>query len=72
VAVSLLPSVGQGHGQGRAVARAVSRWLPTVGPGFEPRSGHVGFVVDRVALEQVFFEYFDFGSVNPAWTSPPS
>jgi hypothetical protein len=27
-------------------------------PGFNPRSGHVGFVVDIVALGQVFFEYF--------------
>jgi hypothetical protein len=25
---------------------------------FEPVSGHVGFVVDKVALEQVFSEYF--------------
>jgi hypothetical protein len=29
-------------------------------PGFEPRSGHVGLVVDKVALGQVFSEYFDF------------
>jgi hypothetical protein len=29
-------------------------------PGFEPRSGHVGFVVDKVALGQVFSEYFGF------------
>jgi hypothetical protein len=27
---------------------------------FDPRSGHVGFVVDKVALEQVFSEYFGF------------
>jgi hypothetical protein len=26
--------------------------------GFEPMSGHEGFVVDKVALEQVFSEYF--------------
>jgi hypothetical protein len=26
----------------------------------EPWSGHVGFVVDKVALEYVFSEYFDF------------
>jgi hypothetical protein len=31
------------------------RWL-----GFEPRSSLVGFVVDKVALGQVFSEYFDF------------
>jgi hypothetical protein len=28
--------------------------------GFEARSGHVGFVVDKVTLGQVFSEYFDF------------
>jgi hypothetical protein len=39
--------------QGRAIAQAVSRWLPT-------GSGQVGFVVDKVALVWVFFEYFGF------------
>jgi hypothetical protein len=29
-------------------------------PGFEPRTGHVRFVVDKVALAQVFSDYFDF------------
>jgi hypothetical protein len=29
-------------------------------PGFEPWSGHVGFVVDKAALGQVFLEYFGF------------
>jgi hypothetical protein len=28
-------------------------------PGFELRSGHVGFVVDKLALGQVFSEYVD-------------
>jgi hypothetical protein len=43
---------------GRAIAKAVSRqW-----PGFEPRWGRVGFVVDKVALGQVFSEYFSFPS----------
>jgi hypothetical protein len=28
--------------------------------GFEPRSGHVGFVEGKVALRQVFSEYFGF------------
>jgi hypothetical protein len=28
--------------------------------GFEPESGHVGFVVDKVALRQVFSEHFGF------------
>jgi hypothetical protein len=41
---------------GRAIAQAVSRRLPV----FDPRSGHVGFVVDKVALGQVFSEYFGF------------
>jgi hypothetical protein len=39
---------------GRAIAQAVSRWLP----GFEPESGQVEFVVDKVALGQVFSENF--------------
>jgi hypothetical protein len=29
-------------------------------PGFDPESGHMGFVVDKVALKQVFSEYFGF------------
>jgi hypothetical protein len=31
-------------------------------PGFDPGSGQVGFVVDKVALGQVFSEYFGFPS----------
>jgi hypothetical protein len=46
--------------QGRAIAQAVSRWLPRRRPGVEPGSGQVGFVVDKVALGQVFSEYFGF------------
>jgi hypothetical protein len=38
--------------QDRAIAQAVSRWLPG--------SGEVGFVVDKVALGQVSSEYFGF------------
>jgi hypothetical protein len=48
---------------GRAIAEADSRWLPTAAarrPGFNPGSGQVGFVVDKVAPEQVFSEYFGF------------
>jgi hypothetical protein len=41
---------------GCAIAQAVSRRLPR----FEPRSGHMGFVVDKVALRQVFSDYFGF------------
>jgi hypothetical protein len=33
----------------------ILRW-----PGFEPRVGHVGFVLDKVALGQVFSVYFAF------------
>jgi hypothetical protein len=34
--------------------------FPPWRPGFEPKSGHVGFVVDKVALGQVFCEYVGF------------
>jgi hypothetical protein len=34
--------------------------FPLWRPGFEPVSGHVEFVVDKVALGQVFSEYFGF------------
>jgi hypothetical protein len=39
--------------------RLVAGFLPRR-PGFDPGSGHMTFVVDRVALRQVFFEYFSF------------
>jgi hypothetical protein len=29
-------------------------------PRFDPRTGHVGFVVDKVEMEQVFSKYFSF------------
>jgi hypothetical protein len=32
----------------------------TLRPGFDPVSGQVGFVVDKLALGQVFSEYFGF------------
>jgi hypothetical protein len=34
--------------------------FPPRQPGINPRSSHVGFVVDKVALGQVFSEYFGF------------
>jgi hypothetical protein len=34
--------------------------FPPRRPGFDPRSGRVGFVVDKAALEQVFSEYCGF------------
>jgi hypothetical protein len=34
--------------------------FPPRRPGFKPESGQVGFVVDKVALRQVFSENFGF------------
>jgi hypothetical protein len=34
--------------------------FPPRRPGFQPRSGHVGFVVNKVALGQVFSKYLGF------------
>jgi hypothetical protein len=45
---------------GRAIAKAVRRWLPTPEAWVRARSGLVGFVVDEVARGQVFSEYFGF------------
>jgi hypothetical protein len=45
---------------GHSIAQVVSYWLPTATAGFEPWAGHVGFVVDRVAMGQVFSKYFGF------------
>jgi hypothetical protein len=41
---------------GPAITQAVSRQRP----GFDPRSDHVGFMMGKVALGQVFPEYFGF------------
>jgi hypothetical protein len=43
-----------------AIAQAVSRWLPTAAAQVRARVWQVGFVVDKVALGQVFPEYFGF------------
>jgi hypothetical protein len=45
---------------GRVIAQAVSRWLPTAAARAQTRVYLVGFVVDKVALGQVFSEYFGF------------
>jgi hypothetical protein len=42
------------------MAQAVSRWLPIAEARVRARVCHVGFVVDKVALGQVFSEYFGF------------
>jgi hypothetical protein len=44
----------------RAIAQAVSRCFQPQRPGFKTGSSHVGFVVDKMALVQVFSEYFSF------------
>jgi hypothetical protein len=41
--------------EGRAIAQAVSRQ-----PGFEPTSGNVGYMVEKVVLGKFFSEYFGF------------
>jgi hypothetical protein len=50
--------------KGRAIAEAVSRWLPTAATRVRARVWQVGFVVDKVASGQVFPEYFDFPCQN--------
>jgi hypothetical protein len=42
------------------MTQAVSRRLPTAAARIRAGSGHVGFVVDKVALGQIFSEYFGF------------
>jgi hypothetical protein len=48
------------HSVGRAVAQAVSRWLPIAAARVRSRAGLWGFVVDKTALRQFFSEYFGF------------
>jgi hypothetical protein len=43
-----------------SLLRQLVAGFPPRRPWFEPWSGHMGFVVDKVALGQVFSEYFDF------------
>jgi hypothetical protein len=45
---------------GRAIVLAVSRWLPTAAARVRARVWQIGFVVDKMALGQVFSEYFGF------------
>jgi hypothetical protein len=40
--------------------RRLASGFPLRRPGFDPRSGHVGFVVDKMVLGQVFSEDFGF------------
>jgi hypothetical protein len=45
---------------GRGIAQTVGRRFPPRRSGFEPRSNHVEFVVDKGELRQVFSEYVGF------------
>jgi hypothetical protein len=47
---------------GRTISQAVSRWLLTAAARVRARVWQVGFVVDKVALGQVFSKYFVFPS----------
>jgi hypothetical protein len=47
-----------------AIAQAVSGRPPTAEAGCDPRSVHVGFVVNKVALGQVFPRVLRFSPVN--------
>jgi hypothetical protein len=58
--VSLLSFISLKQSIGHAIDQAVSRLLPTAAARIRAWSGHVGFVVDKVALGQVFSEYFGF------------
>jgi hypothetical protein len=49
---------------GRSIAEAVRRWLPTAAARVRARVWQVGFVVDKVASGQVFSEYFGFPTKN--------
>jgi hypothetical protein len=44
------------------IAQEISRRISTAAVAFDPKSGHIGFMVDKVELKQVFSEYFDFPS----------
>jgi hypothetical protein len=44
----------------KAVLKLLVAGFPPRRPEFDPRSGHVGFVVDSVAMRQGFSEYCQF------------
>jgi hypothetical protein len=48
----------------RAVAQAVSRWLPIAAARVRVRAEYVWFVVDKQALGKDFSEYFSFFRAN--------
>jgi hypothetical protein len=58
--------------KGCVIAQAVSSWLPTAAVRVRARVWQVGFVVDKVALGQVFSEYFGFPMPNFTPSNSPS
>jgi hypothetical protein len=50
--------------EGRAIAEAVSHWLPTAAARVRASVWQVGFVVDKVESGQVFSEYLGFPCQN--------
>jgi hypothetical protein len=54
---------------GRAIAQAVVAGFPPRRLGFKPGSSHVGFVVDKVAMGQVFSPSTSVSPVNLYSTS---
>jgi hypothetical protein len=49
------------------MTQAVVTSLSLRKPGFEPKSVHIGFVVEKVALGQVFLRILRFSPVIPPW-----
>jgi hypothetical protein len=43
-----------------AIAQEVSHQIPAAAAWFDPKSGHVGSMVGKMALGQVFSEHFSF------------
>jgi branched-subunit amino acid transport protein len=54
-----------------SMLRLLTAGLLPLWPRFKPRSVHVGFVVDKVTLGQVFLQVLQFSPVNiiPPWLS---
>jgi hypothetical protein len=57
IQIQLTPDHGRAR---RAIAQAVNRWLPTAAAQVRVPAERVGFVVDKVAVGQIFSEYFGF------------
>jgi hypothetical protein len=46
--------------QANELLRRLVAGFPPRRPGFDSRSGHVRFIVDKVTLGKIFFKYFGF------------